>query len=59
MKLPCQMIVWNVFPAIRDGITEELSFMGISQLEVAHLLDMTPSAISQYHTGKRGCRNRI
>ena len=53
------MIVWNVLPTIRDGIAEELSFMGIPLLEVAHLLDMTPSAISQHRTGKRGCRNRI
>jgi len=56
MKLPCQLIVWNVLPAIRAAIAEELIALGVSQLEAAHLLDMTPSAISQYRTGKRGYR---
>jgi len=56
MKLPCQSIVWNVLPAIRAAIAEELNAMGVSQLEAARLLDMTPSAISQYLTGKRGYR---
>ena len=56
MKLPCQMIVWNVLPAIRAAIAEELNSMGVSQIEAARLLDMTPSAISQYRTGKRGYR---
>ncbi|HOI57869.1 MULTISPECIES: transcriptional regulator [unclassified Methanoculleus] len=56
MKLPCQLIVWNVLPAIRAAIAEELNTMGVSQLEAARLLDMTPSAISQYRTGKRGYR---
>jgi len=56
MKLPCQLIVWNVLPAIRAAIAEELSAMGVSQQEAARLLDMTPSAISQYLTGKRGYR---
>ncbi|KUL00794.1 MAG: Putative transcriptional regulator [Methanoculleus marisnigri] len=56
MKLPCQLIVWNVLPAIRAAIAEELNKIGVSQLEAARLLDMTPSAISQYRTGKRGYR---
>ncbi|MDI6866285.1 helix-turn-helix domain-containing protein [Methanoculleus sp.] len=56
MKLPCQLIVWNVLPAIRAAIAEELIALGVSQLEAARLLDMTPSAISQYRTGKRGYR---
>jgi dihydroorotase len=38
------------------AIAEELNAMGVSQLEAARLLDMTPSAISQYRTGKRGYR---
>ena len=39
MKLPCQLIVWNVLPAIRAAIAEELNTMGVSQLEAARLLD--------------------
>ena len=54
MKLPCQSIVWNVLPAIRAAIAEELIALGVSQLEAARLLEMTPPAISQYRTGKRG-----
>jgi len=45
-----------VLPAIRAAIAEELNALGVSQLEAARLLDMTPSAISQYLTGKRGYR---
>ena len=50
------MIIWNVLPAIRAAIAKELSSMGVSQVESARLLDMTPAAISQYHTKRRGCR---
>ena len=42
MKLPCQSIVWNVLPAIRAAIAEELIALGVSQLEAARLLEMTP-----------------
>lgn len=56
MKLPCQKIVWDVLPGIRAAIAEELINCGVSQLEAARLLDMAPSAISQYLSGKRGYR---
>ncbi|MBC7086644.1 MAG: transcriptional regulator [Methanomethylovorans sp.] len=56
MKLPCQTIVWDVLPAIRAAIAEELVKLGVSQQETARLLDMAPSAISQYLSKKRGYR---
>ena len=56
MKLPCQMIVWDVLPAIRAAIAEELVNCGLSQQEVAKELDMAPSAVSQYLSKKRGYR---
>ncbi|SDF35734.1 hypothetical protein SAMN04488589_0453 [Methanolobus vulcani] len=56
MKLPCQMIVWDVLPAIRAAIAEELINCGLSQQEIAKQLDMAPSAVSQYLSKKRGYR---
>lgn len=56
MKLPCQKIVWDVLPAIRAAIAEELVNCGLSQQEVAKELDMAPSAVSQYLSKKRGYR---
>ncbi len=56
MKLPCQTIVWDVLPAIRAAIAEELINYGLSQQEVAKELDMAPSAVSQYLSKKRGYR---
>lgn len=56
MKLPCQMIVWDVLPAIRAAIAEELIRCGSTQQEAAEILDCAPSAISQYLSGKRGYR---
>ncbi|SFM91991.1 transcriptional regulator [Methanolobus profundi] len=56
MELPCQKIVWDVLPAIRAAIAEELVNCGLSQQEVAKELDMAPSAVSQYLSKKRGYR---
>jgi predicted transcriptional regulator len=56
MKSPCQNIVWDILPAIRAAVVLELVNQGVSQLEAARLLDMAPSAISQYVSKKRGYR---
>ncbi|WP_406658024.1 transcriptional regulator [Methanolobus sp. ZRKC2] len=56
MKLPCQMIVWDVLPAIRAAIAEELVNCGLNQQDIAKELDMAPSAVSQYLSKKRGYR---
>ncbi|HUK39137.1 MAG TPA: helix-turn-helix domain-containing protein, partial [Methanomicrobiales archaeon] len=54
MKAPCQQIVWDVLPAIRAALAAELVKNGVSQQEVAKLLEIAPSAVSQYLSGKRG-----
>jgi len=56
MESPCQKIVWNVLPAIRAAIAAELVRYGMSQVEAARMLEMAPSAVSQYLSGKRGYR---
>ena len=56
MKAPCQEIVWDVLPAIRAAIVKELVEDGVSQLEAARLLELAPSAVSQYLSKKRGYR---
>lgn len=55
-KLPCEIIVWDSLPAIRAAIAAEMVASGLSQKRVADILDMAPSAISQYISGKRGYR---
>jgi hypothetical protein len=54
MKSPCEEIVWDVLPAIRAAIAEELVRKGLSQKEVSKLLGITPPAVSQYVSKKRG-----
>jgi hypothetical protein len=56
MESPCQKIVWNVLPAIRAAVALELVRYGVSQVEAARMLDIAPSAVSQYLSGKRGYR---
>jgi hypothetical protein len=56
VKTPCQQIVWDVLPAIRSALAAELVKNGVSQQDVARLLDTAPSAVSQYLSGKRGYR---
>jgi len=56
MEAPCQKIVWDVLPAIRAAIAVELVKAGVSQVEAARMLEIAPSAVSQYLSGKRGYR---
>lgn len=55
-KLPCEYVVWESLPAIRAAIAGVMVTSGLSQKEVATILGMAPSAVSQYLTGKRGYR---
>ena len=59
MESPCQKIVWDVLPAIRAAIAVELVKCGVSQVEAARTLQIAPSAVSQYLSGKRGYRNEF
>jgi uncharacterized protein len=54
MKSPCEEIVWEVLPSIRAAIAEELIKRGLSQKEVSKSLGITPPAVSQYVSKKRG-----
>ncbi|VVB71541.1 Uncharacterised protein [uncultured archaeon] len=54
MKSPCEVIVWDVLPSIRAAIAEELVRRQISQKEVSKMLGITPPAVSQYVSKKRG-----
>lgn len=54
MKSPCEVIVWDVLPSIRAAIADELVKRGLSQKEVSQLLGITPPAVSQYVSKKRG-----
>ena len=56
MEAPCQKIVWDVLPAIRAAIAVELVRCGVSQADAAKMLEIAPSAVSQYLSGKRGYR---
>jgi len=54
MKSPCEEIVWDVLPSIRAAIAEELIKRGASQKDVSKMLGITPPAVSQYISKKRG-----
>lgn len=54
MKSPCEQIVWDVLPSIRAAIAEELVKRGITQKEISRMLGITPPAVSQYVSKKRG-----
>jgi predicted transcriptional regulator len=54
MKSPCEEVVWNVLPAIRAAIAEQLVKKGVSQKDVSKMLGLSPPAVSQYVSKKRG-----
>lgn len=54
MKSPCEVIVWDVLPGIRAALAEELVKNGILQKEISKILGITPAAVSQYVSKKRG-----
>lgn len=48
------MIIWDVLPCIRAAIAEELMKRDLPQKEISRLLGITPPAVSQYLSKKRG-----
>ena len=54
MKLPCESAVWETLPSIRAAVAKELVDRGLSQKEVSQLLKISPPAVSQYVSKKRG-----
>lgn len=53
-KSPCEMVIWVVLPCIRAAIAKELVKRNLPQREISKLLGITPSAVSQYVSKKRG-----
>ncbi|AGK60702.1 putative transcriptional regulator [Archaeoglobus sulfaticallidus PM70-1] len=54
-KPPCMVIVKNILPALRAKIAKELiENYGLKRKDVAKLLGLTQSAVSQYMSSKRG-----
>ena len=55
---PCEYIVWNGLPIIRKGIAVSMiNDYSLSQKETAEKLGISPAAVSQYLSGKRGKMN--
>jgi hypothetical protein len=54
---PCEYVLWNGLPLIRKEIAESLiTNFGLSQKEAAEKLGLTPAAVCQYLSHKRGNR---
>lgn len=53
MLMPQEIEVWYVLPAIRKELAKAMSTKGMKQKQIAHLLDIAESAVSQYIKEKR------
>lgn len=54
MKTATEILYWEVLPTLRKELVLELLGLGLKQSQIAKLLEITPSAISQYLKNKRG-----
>jgi hypothetical protein len=54
-KTPCEYMMWNGLPVIRKEIAESMiNNFGLNQKETAQKLGITPAAVCQYLSRKRG-----
>ena len=54
-QTPCECMIWNGLPAIRKEIAESMiNNFGLTQKETAEKLGITPAAVCQYVSRKRG-----
>jgi uncharacterized protein len=54
-RTPCEYMLWNGIPTIRKELAEMLiKHYGLSQRQTAEKLGITPSAVCQYLSKKRG-----
>ena len=53
MKMPQEIEVWYVLPAVRLEIAKELKKTGLNQQEISKKMHVTPAAISNYFKSKR------
>ena len=52
---PCEYVMWNGLPVIRKEIAERMiTNFGLNQKEAAEKLGITPAAVCQYLSHKRG-----
>lgn len=59
-SMPCEYILWNGLPIIRKEIgVSMIDDYGLSQKETAEKLGISPAAVSQYLSGKRGKMNVV
>jgi predicted transcriptional regulator len=57
-RTSCEYIVWHGLPVIRKEIAFSIvNDFGLNQTETASKLGITPPAVSQYFSGKRGKSN--
>lgn len=54
MKLPCEVIIWYVLPAVRKEVAKSLiKNHGLTQAGAAQKLGVSEATVSQYLSGKR------
>lgn len=54
-QTPCEYMMWHGLPVIRKEIAEcMITTFGLSQKEAAEKLGVTPAAVCQYRSRKRG-----
>jgi len=56
-QTPCELMLWDHIPAIRKELAVALiTTHGLTQRQAAELLGVTPAAVCQYLSKKRGSR---
>ena len=54
-QTPCEYLIWNGIPVIRREIAKSMiNDFNLNQKQTAEKLGITPAAVSQYISGKRG-----
>ncbi len=53
MLTPQEIEVWYILPALRREIAMKLKESGMTQKDIAAIMDITPAAVSQYIHNKR------
>ena len=57
-RTPCEYVIWNGLPFIRKELAESMiTSFGLNQKEAAEKLGITPAAVCQYVSHKRGNKN--
>jgi len=54
LLLPQELETYYILPTLRTALANELKVLGKKQTEIANIFGVTPAAISQYTSKKRG-----